>query len=62
MKKLLAMIVALTFAALSVPSFAAKHEGAPMKEGEKNEQKADKKKAKKATKAKKDEKKAEEKK
>jgi len=61
MKKLLAMIVALTFAALSVPSFAAKHEGAPMKEGEKKEQKAQKK-AKKAAKAKKEETKAEEKK
>ena len=46
MKKLLAMIVALTFAALSVPSFAAKHEGAPMKEGDKKvEKKADKKKS-----------------
>lgn len=58
MKKLLAMIVALSFAALSVPSFAAKHEGAAMKEGEKKEQKAEKKKAKKAKKeAKKEEKK-----
>ncbi len=61
MKKLLAMIVALTFAALSVPSFAAKHEGGAMKEGDKKEQKADKK-AKKAKKAKKEAKPAEEKK
>ena len=60
MKKLLAMIVALSFAALSAPTFAAKHEGGAMKEGEKKEQKADKK-AKKAKKAKK-EAKAEEKK
>lgn len=58
MKKLLAMIVALTFAALSVPSFAAKHEGAPMKEGEKKmEKKADKKKAAKKKEAKEGEKK-----
>ena len=45
MKKLLAVTVAMMFAAVSVGSFAASHTGAqPMKDGKKDEMKKDGKK------------------
>jgi anaerobic C4-dicarboxylate transporter len=53
MSKLLSLIVAAVFAAVSLPSFAASHAGAQMKDDKKAEKKMEKKekKAKKAKKA-----------
>ena len=57
MRKLLSMMIAVIFAAVSVPAFAASHAGAQMKDGKKVEKKMEKKekKAKKAKAPKKDE-------
>jgi hypothetical protein len=59
MSKLLSLIVAAMFAAVSVSAFAASHTGGMDKKGEKMEKKADKKKAAKKSDKKSDKKKME---
>ena len=62
MHKLLSIVIAALFAAVSVSSFAASHAGAQGKDDKKMEKKADAKKGEKKADSKKDDKKAEPKK